>query len=65
MDGMPNPDDYTPFERRLAKGMNERAYAPHEESWAKDKWPVFLPHARAAIEALIDMGVVLSADIPS
>lgn len=56
----PNPAEYTAFERRLAEGMNKEAYAPHEESWAKDKWPVFLPHARAAIRALIDMGVCLS-----
>lgn len=56
----PHPAEYTEFERNLARGMNEEAYAPHEESWAKDKWPVFLPHARAAIRALIGMGVCLS-----
>jgi hypothetical protein len=54
--------NYTEFEQRLARGMNERAYAEHEASWAKDKWPVFLPHARTAIEALVEMGVTLTVD---
>lgn len=55
-----DPADYTGFEQRLAQGMNRQAYAKHEADWAEDQWPIFLPHARAAIEALIDMGVVLS-----
>jgi hypothetical protein len=55
----PDPSDYTALEKNLAKGMNERAYADHEAELAKDRWTVFLPHARAAIETLIDMGITL------
>lgn len=49
----PDPGEYTAFEQKLAQAMNKEAFAPH----AKDEWPVFLPHARVAIRALIEMGV--------
>lgn len=52
-----NPSEYTEFEQKLAQAMNKGAYAPHEEIWAKDEWLQFLPHARVAIRALIEMGV--------
>lgn len=37
---------------RMARALNSLAYAPHEESWAKDKWPVFLPHVDAVLAAM-------------
>ena len=63
----PNPAEYTEFERQLAQGMNKDAYAPHEAEWAKEEWPVFLPHARSAIRVLSDMGVYafMSDDTPT
>lgn len=47
----PDPGEYTAFEQRLAQAMNKEAFAPHDDG------PVFLPHARVAIRALIEMGV--------
>ena len=42
----------TRIRERMAKALNSLAYAPHEESWAKDKWPVFLPHVDAVLMAM-------------
>lgn len=40
---------------RVARAINSTAYATHEESWAKDKWPIFQPTARRAIAAALTL----------
>lgn len=39
---------------RIAKAINESAYAPHEESWAKDRWRDFLPAAKRVLIAMFE-----------
>jgi hypothetical protein len=39
---------------KVARAINSTAYAEHEESWAKDRWPDFLDAARIVAAAFLD-----------